>query len=84
MWRSAQSSEMPAVEINRKPFLLTRSPVSDSDALGWGVAPPPPSGHVHPAICPEVSAESPVVVCPPPQLYTGSHPPEFWVGPAPG
>lgn len=84
MWRSAQSSEMPAVEINRKPFLLTRPPVSDSDALGLGVAPPVPSGHVHPVICPVVSAESPVVVCPPPQLYTGSHPPEFWVGPAPG
>lgn len=49
MWHSAQSSEMPTVEINWKPFLLTRPPVSDADALGCEVA-TAPSGRVHSVI----------------------------------
>lgn len=45
---SAFLSPCPTVlEINWKPFLLTRPPVSDSDAFGWVVAPSAPSGHDH-------------------------------------
>lgn len=54
MWHNAQSSELPAVEINWKLFLLTRPLVSDSDALGWVVAPTVPAGHIYS-----------VMVCPP-------------------
>lgn len=44
MWHHAQSSELPTVEIKWKLFLLTRPPVSDSDASGWVVVPTAPSG----------------------------------------
>lgn len=61
MWPSAQSSEMPVVEINWKPFLLTRPPVCDSDALGWVCT-----------ICPVVSAESLPPSCVPEAILQNS------------
>lgn len=47
-----------------KLFLLTRSPVSDSDASGWVVGPTAPSGHVCSVVCLVVPAESPGMVFP--------------------
>lgn len=63
-WHHAQSVELPAVEIKWKLFLLTSSPISDSDASGWVAVPTAPSGHVYSVICPVVPAGSSVMVCP--------------------
>lgn len=63
MWHDAQSSELPAVEIKWKLFLLTRPPVSDSDASGWVVVPTAPSGLVYLVVCPAGPAEGPGMVC---------------------